>query len=68
MTNLRGPGRVLLQTLKRNFGAKSTRLRNASRPVLPLSRRRFPLVTTVRMAPSLSETAIWDLTAFRPQC
>ena len=24
MTNLRGPGRVLLQTLKRNFGAKST--------------------------------------------
>ena len=23
MTNLRGPGRVLLQTLKRNFGAKS---------------------------------------------
>ena len=24
MTSLRGPGRVLLQTLKRNFGAKST--------------------------------------------
>ena len=24
MTNLRGPGRVLLQTLKRNSGAKST--------------------------------------------
>ena len=67
MTNLRGPGRVLLQTLKRNFGAKSPAEGRFS-PSSPAESPPLPPVTTVRMAPSLIETAIWDLSALRPQC